>query len=48
VDSEESSVALRAGAVTEGVLLVICEVASYHASEDDADCLLDAIWLLGE
>jgi hypothetical protein len=39
---------MGAGAVTEGVLLVIWEVASYHASEDDADCLLDAIWLLGE
>lgn len=48
VGREEGTVALRPGAVIEDALLVICEVASCHASEEDADCLLDAIWLRGE
>lgn len=35
--------ALVPGVVTEEALLVICDMASNHASDEDPDCRLDAM-----
>lgn len=37
----EGSSAMLPGVVTEEALLVMCECASDHASEEDADCRLE-------